>query len=160
MHATRWARFGSVLLLGLVLGCGGGGGDGFDDGITRGTYYTNVEIFTDPCGPVVREVMGSSVFEEPENRVRLVLYMDGTPGCSPATLTIHGTRTGPSSIDVDDLPGAWLCALQEEYGYGTFDITNAVYTEEPTYDRITGDFTAAYDGGTCSGDIYITLSDR
>jgi len=160
MSEARWIRLGSVVVLSLVLGCGGGGGDGYDDGISRGTLYTNVDIFTESCGPTVYEVMGSDVFELEEDRIRLVIYVDATSGCAADTLEIYGTRTGPTTIDVDDVPLTFLCALEAQHGYGAFTMTNCVYTEEPAYDRITADLAVDYDGAPCEGQIIITLTDR
>ena len=159
MQGASWVRITSVAILGLVLGCGGGGG-GDDDGITRGAWYTNVDILMLDCGPDVGEVLGSDVTYFAGNRVQISIYLDETDRCLPWTWELLGTETSPGVYDMDTILGDYLCALNESYGYDFFDITGATFVQDTAYDRVTGDFTAEYGGGTCHGQIFITLTPR
>lgn len=159
MGKTLWIRLGSVLLLTLVMGCGGGGGDDFD-GPDVGAYWTAIDINTSPCGPPINEQgLGSDLTELPADRIRLDVYLEGSPGCMAQTWTIFGTRTSPTTADMDDVINDFLCELDEVYGYGFFDITNFTLEVLPDYIQLQGFFSAEHDGGTCTGSIFITLDD-
>jgi len=158
MSKTCCMRLGAVAILGLALGCGGGGGD--DDGITRGAWYTNIDLLMDVCGPDIHEVTGSDVEYLTSDRVLIKVYLDETSACLAWTWELYGTRTGPDTFAMDPLTNDFLCALEEGYGYGFFDLTSATFTLGPDYDRVQGDFEGEYGGGTCTGTLYVTLTPR
>lgn len=151
-------RLGSVLLLGLLLGCGGGGGDGYD-GVWKGAYWTAVDINTSPCGPPVNDVTGSDLTDIGGGRIRLDLYLESTADCLEQTWTVYGTKTSETTADMDEVADDFLCVLEHEYGYGFFDITNFTLTVYPDYIQLQGDLEIEYGSTGCFGSIFITLDE-
>ncbi len=158
MNDRHWVRIVCIAMLALAVSCGGSGDDEWDGGDLPGDFWTAVDIATAPCGPPVNEVMGGNITLLAENRIRVDVFVTQSGNCGVQMLTLYGTRTGPSSADMDDVAGEFLCALELDYGYGIFSIANAVMTEiRAGVYQIQGDFNAEYGSGVCSGTIWITL---
>ena len=158
MRSAHGMRIGCLVLLSLVVGCGGGG-DG-DDEITYGAYWTGVDITTGGCGSEVHETMGSDVTEHSGNRIRIDLHIGETNDCYAQTFTIEGTQTGPTTWDMDDVSGAYFCALDHDYGYQFFDLSGGTIEKlGPDYE-LDCDMSVESGSVVCAGWFHVYMQPR
>lgn len=157
MSGKNLVRFVCVVVLGLMVGCGGGGDD---DGLTPGAYWTGVDLTTAGCGAEVHEAMGGDISFPAANRIRLALNIGATTGCGPETLVLEGTQTSATTWDMDNIIGGYLCALDADYDYQTFDLTSGTIEQYGTDYEL--DCTIDVDsGGTpCSGSFHVYMEPR
>lgn len=146
------------MLLGLAVGCGGGGDE--DDGLTHGAYWTGLDIGTGGCGSEMHEAMGGDVTHLSGNRIRLELNIGETADCVAQTFTIEGTQTSPSNWDMDDITGAYVCSLDQDYDYQFFDLTHGTIQQVGSDYELNCDFSAESGATTCTGWFHIYMEPR
>ena len=162
MSMTPWVRAGCLVVLGLVVGCGGGGGDEPDeyDLITQGAYAANLDVSTDACGPEIHEVLGADVTQYDGNRIRIDVYIQESDECFAKTWTMHGTQTDPTTWDMDNVTGEYLCALDWDYGYQFFDMSSGTIEKDGAVYRLSCTLSAEHDTVVCAGWIWIYAAPR
>jgi hypothetical protein len=155
---SAYRRLAFVLLAGVLVACGGGGGGG--DGLTPGAYWTGIDVGTRGCGAEIHEAMGGDVTMPSSNRIRLVLNIAATADCPATAMMIEGTQTGPGTWDMDNYTGSYVCALDREYGYQIFDLTNGTIVQRGSDYELDCDFSAESGGTICDGWFHVYMEPR
>lgn len=143
----------------LVAGCGSANGDD-DDGLTPGAYWTGVDLSTGGCGAEVHEAIGGDVTQHSGNRIRLELNIGDTDGCFAETFTIEGTQTGPTTWDMDNIMGGYLCALDHDFGYQAFDLTGGTIEQQGSDYQLTCNISVDSGMAVCVGSFHVYMEPR
>ena len=146
---------GCLLLLGLMVGCGGG--NGADEEALPGAYWTGVDITTAGCGAEVHDEVGGDVSFPEANRIRLTLYLVAAGSCGQEEVVIEGTQTGPTTWDMDNVEDGYACMLDSEYGYQYFDLAHGTITQEGTDYRLQCAISAESGAAVCTGLFHLYM---
>ena len=149
---SRWL---AISLLGLLMACGGGGGEGGSS--IPGAYWTGIDLGTSGCGASVNEAVRGDVTFPASNRIRLLINVGAEPGCPAASFFIEGTQTGPDTWDMDDLTGAYVCALDAEYDYQMFDLDHGTIQRLGADYELDCDLSIESGGTVCAGWFHVYM---
>lgn len=155
MHHARTV-LGVGFLLGLLLGCGGGGGDGIDldvGWIARWDFDTPA-----PCTDDVLFLNADVIVEGTGLTLHLDFPAEGS--CETRRITFTGVETAPGTYDLDGLGAGSICQLETDYGRtAALIVLNATCVIAPDGQEFVLSGEVALDDGTdvyCSGMVTIT----